>query len=148
MSISLPKSDLYKSLREKVENWARTDDGKESTWTDYVLLAPDLLHLLLRLMTDHNVPVKEKAKVGAAIAYFVSPVDIVPDVIVGPSNFLDDVALAAYVLKGVLNHTNKEVVEKHWAGDRDLLETIQSIVDKAEAMVGLSVWNRLRKLVD
>lgn len=148
MSVSFPTSDFYKNFRTKVEHWAQSDEGKQSQWTEYVLLAPDLVHLVIRLMADGDVPIKEKAKLGAAIAYFVSPIDIVPDFIKGPTNYLDDVALAAYVLQGVLNHTDKEVVQRHWAGSRDILETVQYVADKAEAMVGLSMWSRLRKLVD
>ncbi len=47
------------------------------------MFAPDLLHLLCKLTIDEDVPVKERAKLAAAIAYFISPIDLVPEAIVG-----------------------------------------------------------------
>ena len=58
-----------------------------------------------------------KQKVGAAIAYFISPVDLIPEGLVGPAGYIDDVALAAYVLNSILNSVGPEVLEDHWAGD-------------------------------
>jgi uncharacterized membrane protein YkvA (DUF1232 family) len=143
----MDRGDFYKNLRDRVSGWLESDEGKKSAWAEYVFFVPDLMHLLVKLMADPDVPAKEKAKIGAVIAYFVSPVDLVPDSLVGPTNFLDDLALSAFVVKGLINNVEPEVVQRHWAGDRDLLEFVQQVLNDADAMLGFSAWNRLRQLV-
>lgn len=140
-------SDFYRNLRARVEGWLGSEEGKKSEWADYVMAAPDLVHLLTKLSVDPEVPMAEKAKVAAVFAYFVSPFDIIPEALGGPPGLLEDVALAAFVLKGILNHTDADVVKRHWAGSRDVLELVQDVVERADAMLGAVAWRRLRRLV-
>jgi len=134
--------DFYQTLRKRISDWLEREGGTHK-WAEYILLAPDLFHLLCKLTLDPEVPVKEKAKLAATIAYFVSPLDLLPEVIMGPVGYVDDVALSAYVLNSLLNTTDAKVVKKHWAGDRDVLEVIQQVLKVADDMVGSGVWRRL-----
>ncbi len=110
-------------------------------------MAPDLFHLLCKLTIDKDVPVVEKAKLAFTIAYFVSPVDLVPEAIVGPAGYVDDIALAAFVLNSIINKTNPKVVTKHWAGDKDVLLVIKEILKVADEMVGSGLWRKLKAMV-
>src|SRR5688500_12387972 len=139
-------SDLYQSLRTKIRKWIRTD-GKSSKWAEYILIAPDLLHLLCRLSVDKEVPLQHRAKLAVVIAYFVSPFDLIPEGIFGPIGYVDDVALAAYVLHAIVNNTNPEVVKKHWSGEGDILELIKEILKVANEMVGSGLWEKLKRVV-
>jgi uncharacterized membrane protein YkvA (DUF1232 family) len=85
--------------------------GKKSRWAGYILMAPDFLHLLCRLTVDKEVPLKHRAKLAGAIAYFVSPFDLIPEGISGPVGYVDDVALAAYILNSIVNETDPKVVK-------------------------------------
>jgi uncharacterized membrane protein YkvA (DUF1232 family) len=109
------------------------------------MFGPDLFHLLCKLSLDDEVPIKEKAKLAGAIAYFVSPVDLLPEIITGPLGYLDDIAVAAYVLNGIINNTDKALVEKHWAGDGDVLHVIRQIIKGADEMLGSGLWAKLKK---
>ena len=40
-----------------------------------------------------------------------------------------------------------DVVMAHWAGPVGLMETIRTILDAAEEMVGNRVWKRLQRIV-
>ena len=40
--------------------------------------------------------------------------DLVPEAIVGPIGYVDDIALAAYVLNSIVNNASPEVVQRHW----------------------------------
>ena len=133
-------------LRQRIKTWLDRG-GREKPWSKYVLLAPDLLHLLCKLVVDSEVPIKEKAKLGAAIAYFVSPIDLLPEAISGPAGYLEDIALAAYVLNSLIKSTDADVVKKHWAGEEDLLELVQQILGAADRMVGSGLWSKLKGLV-
>jgi uncharacterized membrane protein YkvA (DUF1232 family) len=140
------EGDFYYNLREKFRKWASSEDGKKNKWAEYLLFAPDLFHLLCKLSIDPDVPVKEKAKLAGAIAYFVSPIDLVPEAIVGPIGYVDDIALSALVLNSIIKKTKPDVVKKHWAGDEDVLVVIKKILEVADQMVGIGLWKKLKKL--
>jgi uncharacterized membrane protein YkvA (DUF1232 family) len=139
------KEDFYQSFREKMRGWLATEEGKTNKFGEYLMFAPDLFHLLCKLSLDDEVPIKEKAKLAGAIAYFVSPIDLLPEVITGPLGYLDDIAVAAYVLNGIINNTDKALVQKHWAGDGDVLAVIQQIIKGADEMLGSGLWGKLKK---
>jgi uncharacterized membrane protein YkvA (DUF1232 family) len=137
----------YHELRKKFKSWIQTDEGKDHKWSEYLLAAPDLFHLLCKLSIDKDVPVKEKAKLAGVIAYFVSPIDLVPEAIVGPIGYIDDIALAAYVLNQIVNNTDPEIIKRHWAGEGDVLELIQRILGKADEMIGSGLWAKLKNMI-
>lgn len=146
--MSNQNSDFYQKLRKDIWKWAKSKTGKENKWAEYLLFAPDLFHLMCKLTADKNVPIEEKAKLALAIAYFVSPIDIIPEAIVGPAGYVDDIALAAFVLNSIINNTNPKIVAKHWAGDNDVLKVIKDILKVADDMVGSGLWKKLKKLVN
>jgi len=139
-------SDFYRRLRGQIRDFLSSDNGKTSQWSEYLLLAPDLFHLMWKLSADPDVSSKDKVKLAGALAYFISPIDLIPEALVGPIGYVDDVALAAYVLNGIVNHTDPEVLRRHWAGDDDVLVAIRRVLAVADRMVGAGVWNKLKRL--
>lgn len=137
----------YQELRNKFKSWIQTKEGRDHKWSEYLLAAPDLFHLLCKLSIDKDVPVKEKAKLAGVIAYFVSPIDLVPEAIVGPIGYIDDISLAAYVLNQIVNNTDPEVIKRHWAGEGDVLELIQRILERADEMIGSGLWAKLKNMI-
>lgn len=136
--------DFYQELRVKVQEWLKSDEAKNNKWAEYLLYAPDLFHLLVKLSLDPDVPAMHKAKLLAAIAYFVSPFDILPEVVLGPIGLLDDVALASWVINTMINDTNPEILNRHWAGDGDSLEIMRKILASADEMIGSGLWEKIK----
>jgi uncharacterized membrane protein YkvA (DUF1232 family) len=139
--------DFYRQLRNKINSWLQGNEGKNHKWAEYLMLVPDMFHLLCKLVMDPDVSPAEKAKLGAVIVYFVSPIDFIPEGFTGPLGFLDDLALTAYALNSIINNTDPEIVKKHWAGQDDILVVIKSIVATADQMVGSGVWAKLKALL-
>jgi uncharacterized membrane protein YkvA (DUF1232 family) len=139
--------DYYQQLRAKFKSWLQTDEGKNHKWHDYLLAAPDLFHLVCKLSIDKDVDIKDKAKLAGVIAYFVSPIDLIPEAIVGPIGYIDDISLTAYVLDQIINHTDPEVVRRHWAGEGDVLDLVQRILSRADEMVGSGLWQKLKNMI-
>ena len=139
--------DFYQQLRGRIKEW-ETKEGTDHTWAEYILLAPDLFHLLCKLALDKEVEPMEKAKLAAAIAYFVSPIDIIPEALLGPVGYVDDIALAAYVLNSIITNSSEETVLRHWAGEQDLLTVLKDILDVADRMVGSGLWKKLKKFIE
>jgi len=138
------EADFYVKLRQKIKEWLDSKSGKSNQWARYLIWAPDLFHLLWKLTQDENVPKKEKLKLVAALAYFISPIDLIPEAIFGPVAFTDDIALTAYVLNGLVNKIDPEIIRKHWAGDEDVLNVIKKILSVADKMVGQGLWTKLK----
>jgi hypothetical protein len=57
---------------------------------------------------------------------------------------VDDVALAAYTIYSVVRGAGEETVREHWAGEGDVLETLERVLRLATDLVGTGVWGRLR----
>lgn len=144
----MSNDDFYKKLRIKIRDWLKSDEGKNNKFAEYLMFAPDLFHLLCKLSIDKDVPAVEKAKLVGAIAYFVAPVDLIPEVLSGPLGYVDDIALAAYVLNSLVNNIDEEIVKRHWVGDENVLNLIQQILSVAETMLGGGIWEKLRKTFD
>ncbi|EJG1710472.1 DUF1232 domain-containing protein [Vibrio parahaemolyticus] len=70
-------------------------------------------------MTDSNTEVRHKAILGGALAYFVLPTDMVPDVLAGVG-FTDDMAALTLAANSVGNAITKE----HEAQAREKLNSM------------------------
>jgi len=137
------ESNFYKKLREKVNSYIESKAG-DSPYADYILLAPDLFYLLYKLTTDSRVPGKYRLQLIGAVAYFIMPVDLIPEAIVGPVGFADDIILACYVLDNLLNEVGDEVVLDHWPGEEDILEQIRNILDAAGEWIGQARFEKIK----
>jgi len=146
MSGSKPSSkemEFYGKLRKTVKIWAGGDNSRANRYADFILAGPDLFMLLLRLSQDRRVSPRNRAKLASAAAYFINPLDFVPELLLGPPGLVDDVALSAFVLHDVLEKTDPAIVREHWEGDADILDLIRRILAVADTMVGGPVWRRL-----
>jgi len=94
--------------------------GRRTAARELATLLPNLVRLFRGLLRDARVPLGSKLLLGAAIAWFVSPIDLVPEFIpvLGP---LDDAVVAALVLRHVVRKAGRDVVAEHWAGDERTL---------------------------
>jgi len=135
--------DFYLKLRKKIEAYLTRHPTK---YADYLLLAPDLFHLLVKLSLDARVPAAKKARFAAVIAYFISPVDLLPEALLGPFGYLDDIALTAWVINDYINETDPAIVREHWAGQQDVLTVIKNIITAADKMIGSGMWKKLRRM--
>ena len=135
--------EFYRRLRKTVRIWAGGEKSKANEYLDIILAGPDLFMLLVRLSRDDRLPAADKARLAGAAAYFVNPLDLVPELVLGPAGLVDDVALAGLVLHELLERTDPSLVSQHWEGSVDLLELIRRILAVADGMVGGPAWRRL-----
>ncbi len=138
-------SDFYKQLRSQIDEFLSKKNFK---YAELLLLAPDLFHLMVKLSLDSRVPREKKVKLIAAIAYFISPLDFIPEAILGPIGYMDDLAIAAYVLNDFINNQNMDILYEHWAGSGDILAQIQNILTVADHYLGQGLWQRMKEKVN
>lgn len=141
------EASFYRALREKVKRWGK-ERKLDPAKLEYLLAAPDLFVLLSRLATDPRVPGSAKAKVAAGLAYFLMPVDVIPDLL-GPIGMLDDVFVAAWLLQTVaeqLNTLDPTILREHWEGEEDVLEKIRELAARGEQILGRVLTLRLKRV--
>lgn len=117
--------DFYQKLRQSVDEWLDSRSGMVSKVGNYILVAPDLFHLLTKMMLDNRIDSKSKTMIGSGILYFITPLDFLPEFLTGPVGFLDDAVVAIFIVNSLLNKFSEDLVKEHWAGDEDLLEVIR-----------------------
>jgi uncharacterized membrane protein YkvA (DUF1232 family) len=115
---------LYDRLRGALSG---LDARAGSGFRDVALLLPDLTVLLARLMRDSRVPVGSKLVALAGVGYVLSPIDLLPALLVGPIGFADDLLVVAAALSRVLNDVHPDIVRSHWSGKGDALDAIQRV---------------------
>ena len=139
--------DFYLQLRDKVSDWFEKNAGQKPEYASYILLVPDFFYLLIMLTLDDRIPAIDKAKFAGVIAYFLSPIDFLPEALIGPLGYLDDLILTCYVLNLYINQqeeVNKQVVKELWPGDQNVLNTIQSVLQKADKWVGSGLLKKIK----
>jgi uncharacterized membrane protein YkvA (DUF1232 family) len=137
--------DFYQKLRKQIREYLEKHDFQ---YGDILLLAPDFFHLLVKLTMDERIPPSKKVKFFAAIAYFLSPLDFFPEALLGPIGYMDDIAIAAWVLNEYINKNDIELVHEHWAGEGDVLASIQNIITVANEFLGEGLWNRIKRKIE
>ncbi len=142
------KEAFYLEIREKILKWVEERGFKNRKLVEYILLAPDFFYLLWKLSMDKDIPAEDRLLVGVALLYFLSPFDFLPEGIIGPVGYLDDIALAAYVTNKVINSAGEEKVKKYWPGEENLIETIEKVISKVDEYLGSGLWKRIVNFVD
>ncbi len=90
------------------------------------LLIPNLVKLLVRLMRDPRVPIRRKVLVAAVLGYVISPIDLIPDFIVGFGK-LDDIVVLSIAIDHLMSGSDQGIIEEHWDGSVDALDLIRSV---------------------
>ena len=137
---------FYDKLRAKIEAFIR-EKGINDKLAGYILLAPDLFVLLARLMLDKRVSLQAKAVAGVAVAYFITPVDFIPEVLVSGLGLMDDIILAVYALRRILVDVDEAVVREHWNGEQDLLDVMTRVIREADNLVGKKIVGKLKDVL-
>ncbi|MGB4677811.1 MAG: DUF1232 domain-containing protein [Aggregatilineales bacterium] len=141
--------DFYQRIRGKVVSWAEgAGAGKEIT--KYVLLVPDIVALMVRLMGDSRVSGTLKAEIAAASAYIILPVDLMPEAVMGPAGLIDDAIIGMIALNRVfkaMGQAGADILRQYWDGDEDVLKVMQELLDRADRFVTGPVWSGIKKFM-
>ena len=124
---------VYDRLRARI---LKIEPGTRSGVRDLILLLPDLAVLLVRLVRDPNVPFGSKAIALLGVSYAVSPVDLLPELLLGPFGLIDDLIVVAAALSRIVNNVHPDLVRAHWSGQGDALDAIRRVTAWAESFLG------------
>jgi len=143
MSVANNIDEFYTKLRVGI----MALDGKyDKQLVESLLFLPDLIVYFFRYLASNNVSIISKTKIITALVYIISPMDIIPEAIVGHIGYLDDLYIAINVFKDLLftENIDKEDVYKLWPGRNSSIDNIDKIFDTVSTVLG----KRLSKVLD
>lgn len=113
--------------------------------TDAVLMMPNIVKLISRLLRDPRVPRRAKITLGLAAAYVASPIDLIPEVIpvVG---WADDVLILMFAIDSLIERAGEDVVQELWDGPGDLLALVRDVVGLSRNLVPKRLSNIIDRL--
>jgi len=138
---------FYDKIRGKIHDYVESKGEALGKATDYLLAAPDVFILLFRLVKDPRVGINDKMLLGTGVAYYIFPIELLPEAFMGPMGYAEDLVFGVLILAKILKDTPAEVLEEHWSGNGDLLEMIRNVLDSAENLVPKDVLDRIRRVV-
>ena len=109
------------------ESEPRSRRGMTDIAVEGLLLIPNTVKLLARLVRDPRVPIRRKVPLAAALGYVVSPIDIIPNSILGVG-LLDDAVVVSLALDALLADTAPSIIHEHWDGSVDALDISLSVM--------------------
>lgn len=139
---------FYDRLRLRTTRFAARRSGRlGSSAVEALLLAPDLFVLLARLSLDSRVAASKRRLLIGAVAYFLTPIDLMPEGVIGPLGYLEDVILASAVLRMTLNSQIEPLAESYWSGSQRLRVVLGDLADAAYGLLGSKLYSRLQRLL-
>jgi uncharacterized membrane protein YkvA (DUF1232 family) len=138
---------FYDRVRSSIQDYIDKKGGVLGKTAEFLMLAPDVFILLWRLTLDRRVSSKDKVLVGSALAYFILPLDFMPEALLGPIGYIDDLIFGVYVLNKILSGTDASILREHWSGRDDVLEMIQKVLTASDSLVGGDIIARFKKML-
>ena len=136
---------FYDRVRENIRAFLAKKGSLPGKTGEYLLLVPDMFMLLWRLINDGRVNSKNKVLLGSGLAYYLFPLDIMPEAFLGPIGYIDDLVFGVYLLNKMLTDTDPEILREHWSGSEDILATIQNVLNAADNLVGKDFLAKFKK---
>lgn len=108
---------------------------------------PSYLRLLVGLVGDGRVSRIDRLLVVGALAYIVSPLDFIPDIIPFLGQ-VDDVFLLMMAIQRLIENAGIPVLLDHWRGDPDDIEdlNVSRVVSAAAFFLPPLMRRRLRRM--
>jgi uncharacterized membrane protein YkvA (DUF1232 family) len=136
---------FYDRMRNAIRRYLEKKGTAAGKTGEYLLLAPDVFVLIWRLVNDRRVSSKNKVMLGSGLAYYLFPLDIMPEGFMGPLGYIDDLVFGVYLLNRMLIDTDVEILREHWSGSEDVLAMIRRVLNAADSLVGSEIVGRFRK---
>jgi len=120
---------FYLRLRGEVTEWISRHGM--SGLGELLFFLPDLFRLYVRLLVDSRVSTEVKKRLLAAIAYLVLPIDLIPELLIGPAGYIED---TYFLVRAFLDLTDSNAIaegllREHWSGKPESLERLMAITE-------------------
>lgn len=143
------KVRFYDSLKARIVDCLRPKlGGRLVKLAEFTFLLPDIMILLGRLLLDKRVPRRLRIKLGMIFGYLASPLDLVPESVVGPLGLAEDLVLVAFALNRVFAEVETGILAEHWSGRPEHLETLGELADLINGIFSGKIGGKLQDWYD
>jgi uncharacterized membrane protein YkvA (DUF1232 family) len=108
----------------------RRNRSDQATLREVPRLLPDVIRLMRRLATAHDLPRGVRVRLRLLLHYLLFPFDLVPD-FVPVLGYVDDALVVALVLRSVTRRAGADALARHWPGTPAGLRTVQRLAGLA-----------------
>lgn len=117
--------EFYNTLKENLDSY----NGEYASFIDY---GPELFKLSCDILKDDKIGKDLRLEISAAIAYYVVPLDVIPETIYGPYGYIDDIYITVHVLKKIEEKFGYELLDKYWDFEEELKYILEETLTKCE----------------
>lgn len=120
--------DFYDRWRERVHGWLA--ERSRSELADAVLILPDLMALVMRLILDSRTPLFFKSQLVLVAAYVLIPIDIIPEGVLGAAGLADDAVVVSLMLLKLVQSASgldPKLLQELWPGQGNVTELLQEV---------------------
>jgi uncharacterized membrane protein YkvA (DUF1232 family) len=112
--------------------WIWRSSPSRATVVDVVRLLPDVLRLAAGLARDPATPRSCRIALAGLALWIASPIDLIPEFVpvAGP---LDDIVVAAIVLRWVGRRVGDDALRAHWPGSTEGFGLVQRLLGRRAA---------------
>ena len=108
--------DNYTSIRKNVKDII---PEKYNELEEYILIIPDIIALLYRLLKDKRIEKNTKIIIGAVIVYIVSPSNAVKEKIPIIKE-IDDLSIIYFAFEMIFKDIPEEIILENWQGENEI----------------------------
>jgi uncharacterized membrane protein YkvA (DUF1232 family) len=117
--------EAFGSFRQRFLAWTEKNGASlVKEVAEFIRTIPDLLILFIKLAKDPRIANVLKLKIALCIAYVITPVDLIPEIVAGPLGFADDGVAMGLLIAGLVSEIPQEYIREHWKGRPEVLEFI------------------------
>ena len=116
--------DFYCTLIENLENY----DGEYASFID---CGPNLFKLLCDILEEEIIDQESRLEISAAIAYYVVPMDVIPEQIYGPYGYIDDIFISVYVLNNLAEKYGYDLLQIVWQKPGNIKDVMDDCYEKS-----------------
>ncbi|MGV8151433.1 MAG: YkvA family protein [Candidatus Woesearchaeota archaeon] len=114
------KRIYYTFLMEELEDFRSS--GEDISDIKYI---PDFFKLLSDMLDRDEVDKDARLLINAALGYFVSPDDVLPDDVYGPKGYMDDIFVCTFVLQKLYLQYST-LMRQLWNNEEELKTAIEN----------------------
>lgn len=116
-------------------------------YSDYIMMVPDIVALIYRLLKDSRVKLSTKLIISASVGYVVFPTDIIPNNIPFIGR-IDDIAVVFFALNRIVTDVDTQIILENYAGKDELLLLLKSGIEFVTTFTGAKNVDKLYRVIE
>jgi uncharacterized membrane protein YkvA (DUF1232 family) len=121
--------------------------SEEELFKQLLLFPFRLMRYELRVLRSRDVRFSWKLRSFLALLYVVSPIDIVPELLLGPLGLFDDLGLTLAVFDSLINQMPAELFDRFWIGGRRVIRKLGAFLDGSFQFVPGAMQRGIRNAI-